>query len=51
MDLITKEEAKKMISEAGLDVDSGIEYLYGTEHYIDEYCMYPRKMVIQFINR
>jgi hypothetical protein len=49
--ILTKNEAAEMIMEAGKDVESGMEYLYGLEEIINGEKHYKTKYVLTFINR
>jgi len=51
MNLVPKEEAKKIIEEAGKDVESGMEYLQGLECDLIGMIAYERKDIDRFITR
>lgn len=50
-ELVTYEQAQEMIQNAGKDVESGMEYLYGTEVMIEGKRHYKKSYVETFINR
>lgn len=51
MDLILKEDVREMLSNAGVSVSSGMEYLNGLEYDLAGQTAYQRKDVERFLNR